>query len=277
MSVRSIAILLSLPYFIFPQWSVWYAPLIFWIGILLVGIPHGAVDHHIQLKEKATNRKKLTAFIIKYISLMVLFFLFWVITPTLSIVLFVLISAYHFGMVDFGHPIKLLKKITSTLYGLLLLGTIIFSDKESVSPILELLSVNTEIIEWYSNAPSYTSYFLLAALAFIVFIEREHKLWWTFALLLMGTEMPLLLSFGLYFSFQHALESTIEIRNHLSTSIFKLIRYAFPFSLGAYIIGTIVFVLISIGDLSIASILPFTFLFLGMVTLPHVVYYSFDE
>ena len=277
MSIRSIAIILSLPYFILPQWSLWYSALVFWVGILIIGIPHGAVDNHIKLKEKAGKTKTLLVFILKYLSLMALFFLFWLITPGISVAFFVLISAYHFGMVDFGHPNNWLEKVIATIYGIALLGSIIFSDKEMVGSILEMLALDEGIINWFQSSSIYTPYFLILLCSSIVAIKRVHKLWWTIALLLLGTEMPLLLLFGLYFSFQHALESSIEIKSHLSTSIFKLIKYALPFSIGAYLIGISVYLLITQYDLAMASFIPFAFLFLGMITLPHVFFYSFDD
>ena len=146
MFIRSLAILLTIPYFIIPQWSAWYTSIIFWVGLLIIGIPHGAVDHHIQLKEKAYNIKELIVFVTKYVGIMALFFLFWLIAPTFSIAFFILISAYHFGMVDFGHPKRTRAKIISTVYGITLLGTIIFSDRATVSSILKMLSVNADLI-----------------------------------------------------------------------------------------------------------------------------------
>ncbi len=277
MSLRAIAILLSLPYFVIPQWESWYVPLIFWFGILIIGIPHGAVDHHIQLKDKTDNKSKLIAFIGKYISLMGLFLLFWILAPIYAIAFFILISAYHFGMVDFGHPRNILSKLLATIYGLALLGSIILSDKMMVASILEMLQINNGIINRYLSSAGYTPYLLILLVTIIVAVKKAYKLWWTIALLFIGTEMPLLLTFGLYFSFQHALESTFEIRNHLNISILKLVKLSMPFSVGAYFIGILVFLLISSENITIESILPFVFLFLGMVTLPHVVYYSFEE
>lgn len=277
MSSRAIAILLSLPYFIIPQWESWYVPLIFWFGILIIGIPHGAVDHHIQLKDKAGNISKLIAFIGKYISLMGLFLLFWILAPIYAIAFFILISAYHFGMVDFGHPRNKLAKLFATIYGLALLGSIIFSDKVMVASILEMLQINDEVINGYLGSSSYIPYLLILLVGTIVAVKKTYKLWWTIALLFIGTEMPLLLTFGLYFSFQHALESSFEIKNHLNISIFKLAKLSMPFSVGAYFFGILTVLFISSENLTIETILPFVFLFLGMVTLPHVVYYSFEE
>lgn len=277
MSSRAIAILLSLPYFIIPQWESWYVPLIFWFGILIIGIPHGAVDHHIQLKDKAGNKSKLIAFIGKYMSLMGLFLLFWILAPIYAIAFFILISAYHFGMVDFKHPKDLLSKLFATIYGLALLGSIIFSDKVMVASILETLQINDEVINGYLGSSSYIPYLLILLVGIIVVVKKTYKLWWTIALLFIGTEMPLLLTFGLYFSFQHALESSFEIKNHLNISIFKLAKLSMPFSVGAYFLGILTVLFISSENLTIETILPFVFLFLGMVTLPHVVYYSFEE
>lgn len=277
MPIRSIAIILSIPYFLLPQSATWYFPLIFWLGIVMIGIPHGAVDHHIQLKDKATDYKSLIKFVGKYIGLMMVFLLFWFIAPTASIILFILISSYHFGMVDFGHPRGFMPRVLAIIYGLTLLGSIIFSDKETVSSILSMLSVGSSAVNWYNNSPIYMPYALIILTSCIVILKKIHQLWWTIALLLLGTKMPLLLTFGLYFSFQHALESSLEIKSHLKKSVGSLIKMALPFSLGAYMIGAIVYILINRQLISTLDLVPYAFLFLGMVTLPHIFYYSFEK
>ena len=62
--------------------------------LLCIGIPHGTLDHLITYKVQKTNKLKFYTY---YLGTIVLFFLIWMIAPSLGFVLFLLISAFHFG------------------------------------------------------------------------------------------------------------------------------------------------------------------------------------
>ena len=64
------------------------------ILLLCIGIPHGTLDHLITYKVQKTNKLKFYTY---YLGTIVLFFLLWMIAPSLSFILFLLISAFHFG------------------------------------------------------------------------------------------------------------------------------------------------------------------------------------
>ena len=64
------------------------------ILLLCIGIPHGTLDHLITYKVQKTNKLKFYTY---YLGTIVLFFLIWMIAPSLGFVLFLLISAFHFG------------------------------------------------------------------------------------------------------------------------------------------------------------------------------------
>jgi Brp/Blh family beta-carotene 15,15'-monooxygenase len=64
-------------------------------AILFFGVPHGAIDHKIHLKfSKKSNIKK---FILIYILVGLGFLLWWVLMPLKALLIFIILSAYHFG------------------------------------------------------------------------------------------------------------------------------------------------------------------------------------
>lgn len=268
---------LCLPPLLISSITEYYTLAVFWVGLLVIGIPHGAIDHHLHLKSEAHNFRKLLPFILKYVTWMLLFLLFWVISSDLALIFFVILSAWHFGMVDFGHPKQFLKRIMAVIYGFSLLGFLLLSHKSEVLPILEQLRVSDTYLQVFSGIGNSVMLFLLIVLGLLITIWSKHALWSTFLLFLAGIYLPLLLVFGIYFSFQHALESTLAMKKFLKVDVKSLIRFALPFSLGAYLVGTFVFLGLRLTNIQLEYSIPYAFLFLGMITLPHVIYYRFDS
>ena len=67
--------------------------------ILLTGIPHGALDHLIQ---EATDKKlnriySVKLFLLRYLMIMILYAFAWYWFSGLSLLIFLVISAWHFG------------------------------------------------------------------------------------------------------------------------------------------------------------------------------------
>jgi Brp/Blh family beta-carotene 15,15'-monooxygenase len=270
-SPRAPALLLCLPPLLLPSIESTYTALIFWLGLVLVGIPHGALDHHLQLKGDSLNYRKLLPFVGKYVGWMLVFLLIWLVSADLAILFFILISAWHFGSVDFGHPGGLGKRGVAWLWGAGLLAVILLQHEAEVLPILLQLGISVGLQGIFQNEQLVIP--ILGMLAVLILFTGRHKLWWTILLLLVSAFLPLLLAFGVYFSFQHALESALETKKTLKTTWKEMFLMAAPFSFAAYGLGSIIFLFLMQMELSLTSWMPFAFLFLGMVTLPHVIYY----
>ena len=69
------------------------------ILILLLGIPHGAIDHVLFFKKRKMSQLKFYSI---YLGLSFLFVILWHILPVTSLILFLLISAFHFGESQFA-------------------------------------------------------------------------------------------------------------------------------------------------------------------------------
>ena len=70
--------------------------------LLLFGIPHGALDHLINQKIQESGKTKFShwRFHLKYMATIAAYILLWNFFPMTSFVLFLLISAFHFGETD---------------------------------------------------------------------------------------------------------------------------------------------------------------------------------
>ena len=77
------------------------SPLICFLLILSIGISHGSLDN--MKGKKLFEIFKINNFFIfylSYISLAILIIFFWVILPSVSLVLFLIVASYHFGKED---------------------------------------------------------------------------------------------------------------------------------------------------------------------------------
>jgi beta-carotene 15,15'-dioxygenase len=115
--------------------------------VVLVGIPHGAVDH---LVANATSADPTAAavtdrfdwpFHVRYVSTIVTALLVWAIAPTLALAMFLLASIHHFGQSDLawcrlptGHQLPL-----QWSRGLLLVGLPLVAHLDVVAPTIERL------------------------------------------------------------------------------------------------------------------------------------------
>ena len=75
-----------------------YSILLFLVVMLSIGIPHGSVDHIIAfINPEARKFDSKLIFYVVYLSLIVFNIILWVISPFLGLLVFLIISCYHFG------------------------------------------------------------------------------------------------------------------------------------------------------------------------------------
>ncbi|MGB0633308.1 MAG: Brp/Blh family beta-carotene 15,15'-dioxygenase, partial [Flavobacteriaceae bacterium] len=73
-----------------------YVDILSGFGILTFGIVHGANDLLLINKTTDTKNSIFTQFFI-YLTLVLLFFIFFYVIPSLALITFVILSSYHFG------------------------------------------------------------------------------------------------------------------------------------------------------------------------------------
>jgi Brp/Blh family beta-carotene 15,15'-monooxygenase len=219
-------ILVGIPY---------YFQLAFFIGsILITGIPHGSLDHliHNRNTELSGLRKSPLLFFLHYHKYLVIYGLLWFLHPGIAGVVFIFISAYHFGEIDWiwmkGRQNKLLK-VLSTVYGVVLLSNMcLFHLPEIYSVISSMhghFSIETTVVDFlYTYRYTYmaSSVFLVfILLTMYVFQNKMRFKVLAFASLQLGVllliilKLPLLLGFGFYFSCWHSVLTLLSLRDYI--------------------------------------------------------------
>ncbi len=276
----NLCILSIIIFFIYPSifnYDFQYYALI--ILVAIVGLPHGFFDYSIAKKLFSSATNWLTLFTIGYISVSLLYFTAWNYMPIISLILFLTLAIYHFGMEELAH-----KKYSQMLISdILILGSIpvifpiIFHTSEVFFIFGQIISKELDIIE--INKSISLIYFFLVIFKFysngIVRFSSYLFLIPSYILL------PPLISFILYFCFHHSLK-------HYIISIYeeKLIPEIFTMKsfLITIIFASVIFTAFVVGMLVKFSsytidiiIVKYTFILLACLTLPHLMLNIFYE
>ena len=258
--------------------------------ILLTGIPHGALDHLIQeATDKKLNKKYyFSGFIIKYVLIMALYALAWFWFSSLSLLTFLIISAWHFGETDLEKVPKnaLIWSFTRLVYGFYILAFILLTHIDEVRPIVNKMVENQAnmIIFWnfinlnvkqilYLLGLSFTTIFIVAQSEYLIKFDKIRILRLSLILVL-SAWLPLLPAFALYFGGWHALCAFDNIHDYLRKDhpdlTFKLVYLkSLPFTFVA-IIFLCGFILYSNLYIHHFDPFPILFIFISLITLPHL-------
>ncbi len=232
------------------------------VGLLLVGIPHGALDH---LTEGLVKEKKVTfKFIVYYLALMVPIFLIWTYAPLMGLIFFLVYSAWHFGQTDienwgFSNP------ILAFLWGMSLLCFLFGTHFKEFNYILKLINVGG--IPDLVNVQYWSYLFLIWPLFIAVYKQK----WYWIGLIIyffLAQNLGLLLSFGLYFLVHHSYTGWLDLKNRLQFSHRKMFIHALPFNFGAIFLYWVLFVEMGQG---IEANEAMFLVFLSCVSFPHVI------
>lgn len=225
-------------------------------GLVLIGIPHGAVDH--LLETKSWNYRKAPVFIFKYIALGLLMACVWFFLPTAALLLFLLYSAWHFGQAD--GVLWRINKATSFLWGgsllLFILGTHLIETNSILS------SMGTIVF------PASLPWWLLMPWSLWFLSRKNYAALITTGWIMLSSQIPLMFAFGLYFIGQHSFNGWQHVKEHLQMSHTSIWLHSLPFHAGAWILLGIFFLLRPITNDS--SSWGIFFIFLACLSLPHV-------
>lgn len=255
--------------------------------LILFGVPHGALDLYIDqhLNQQNSNHK---FFLLKYLANIVLYALIWYFFPIVALIIFILITSYHFGEIDWmGKSDNIIHKCVYTVLGF---AWILFLLSKNINFALDVFltmgrsSIHKEPLIALAN----TIYpFTLATLFFthtILFFFRDfffHKkgfyyysLLQTMLLILFVLYMPLWISFAFYFGFWHSLLSfdkiriSFEIPNTLRGWGGLLFKSA-PFSVMAWF-GFAYITFLTLNSKDSSGIFTLLFISLSVLALPHL-------
>jgi beta-carotene 15,15'-dioxygenase len=266
--------------------------IIFFVSlILLTGIPHGALDHLIQeATDKKLNRVyNSKIFSVKYLSIMLLYALTWYFFSGLSLVIFLIISAWHFGETDLEKAPKdaLIWSFTRLIYGFYILAFILLTHIQEVRPIVDNMLNNQQNVFaiWQLIVSNVHQIMYLLGWSFItIFIVAQSKYYIKFdkirvlrliLILLLTAYLPLLPAFALYFGGWHALCAFDNIHDYLSKDYPNLSFKSIYFKTLPLTVLAIVFLCVFLWYCRTYTEhfnpFPILFIFISLITLPHLI------
>jgi len=244
------------------------------IGLMIVGIPHGAVDHLLSFKQ--AFHLQLT-FVLKYLFIFCLMFILWQMIPTVALVLFILYSAFHFGESEYEHAMLKMDSLPQLakafFLGLSIVLFIVSSHWDEALPILTAITDASSVVNFHAMSNSVLMLVAFLSLLYVL-IDRlksdKQKDIGLVLMLLLGLFTPLMLAFALYFIGQHSCNAWQHLKTGLSLSSAALYKKAMPFTLGAFLLLGLVVLNITCLTQSIEHSVASFFVFLSCISCPHI-------
>ncbi len=161
--------------------------------------------------------------------MMVPVLLIWFWLPVLGLVFFLIYSAWHFGQTEINNW-KIASNSIAILWGIVLFSSLFFIHFEEFSEILHIMNIEVPIIKF--NYVLVGNLFLIVPFLTAIYYQ---KLEWLLivAFFLLSNNESLLLTFGLYFIFQHSRIGWMHLKNELNQSHLEMFKNALPFNIGA--------------------------------------------
>ena len=253
----------------FPNQFKWVESLLFILGLITVGIPHGAVDH---LLESGNLHSKIKLnFVIKYLGAAFMYFILWLLFPNIALLFFLIYSIWHFGQADINEwKIQNNNGFKNWIWGGILLGIILYGHSVETNIILKNMGVELFQI---NEKTGKTISISLTLLAFIWgFWERKLAMILSCVFLAISIQLPLITAFGLYFIGQHSIHGWGHLKKGLNVNNTSLYMKALPFTLGAFLLFFILYIFIEKRLLTEfqSQIITVFFIFTSCISFPHI-------
>jgi Brp/Blh family beta-carotene 15,15'-monooxygenase len=203
--------------------------LIAYVLVITLGILHGANDLLI-LSIKDKNENKLIKNLIIYLGIIILCVLIYLFSPYIAILLFVLLSSYHFGEEYFGQKINvnlLFNSLYFLGYGMFIFSLIFSQSITEVDIIMNELTGLTFTMIQIKNTLLISGVLLFAGSLYLVLTKRNEtkmfleEIFYLMLLFLVFKTSSLILGFAIYFIFWHSIPSMIHQIEFISGSLSK--------------------------------------------------------
>jgi beta-carotene 15,15'-dioxygenase len=256
------------------------------ILVLAIGLPHGATDFLLfrHLRGPVLSKKQVFQFFLYYLTAVLGYLLIWLWLPVYALILFLIVSAYHFGQSNWQYTSlpRWLSGIVSIIWGTFVLGgALLWHWKESSVIIIQMVGrvpvrsqLFMETMQWYFVL---INGLLLVGLRFSRRID-QHQMWREMINLCVLSFMlyytPLLVGFTLYFTLWHSLGSLLDQMTFFRRQwpAFDLIQYyrqAAPYTVLA-VVGLVVLMIIQSLLFTHISLISVFFTLIACITLPHI-------
>jgi len=265
------------------------SPIICLILILIIGVSHGSLDHiKGQRLFKILNIKQFYFFYFTYILIAISVIILWILKPSISLLLFLIIASYHFGKEDTQFLINKYSILNICLYffkGLLIvLAPLFFHFNETVN-IFKFLLIENEafysMLAFIETNQILTIGIILSTLSSIFLFLKEFEMKKfiifldCFSILILNYYLSPLVAFTIYFcflhSFRHSISLIFEIDNlNFNNGLMIFIKKALPLTILTTILCLISIIFLKNSYELDSSILKVIFIGLASLTFPHI-------
>jgi len=272
------------------------SPIVCLLLILIIGVSHGSLDH-IKGKKllKFFNIKSIYIFYITYILISAAVIATWMLLPSTTLILFLIIASYHFGKEDTQFLINDESYFIQMLYFfkgfLIILAPLYFHFQETIA-IFKLLLIDNETFYLSLTFIETNKVILIGVICstlssiflflknfeikkFVIFLDY-------FSILILNYYLSPLLAFTVYFCFLHSIRHSISLAIELDPNSvldgFKLfVKKALPLTILTCIFSFIALYLLSNLYNLDSAILKIIFIGLASLTFPHILLEYFLE
>ena len=249
-----------------------------YIMVISVGILHGANDLLI-LSTKEQKDKKLIKNLFIYISIIILCVVIYLFSSFVAIVLFVVLSAYHFGEEHLSHKINVnfvFNTVYFLSYGLFIFALLFYQSMSDVDVIMTELTGLTFSKIQIEITLIVSAIFLSTGSVYLILMKRNESVLflreflYLVLLFFVFNTSSLILGFAIYFILWHSIPSIMHQIEFISGSLNKR-------NVITYVKKALIYWVISIvGLLVLYQLLPeikllatVVFVILFAVTAPH--------
>ena len=272
------------------------SPLICLLLILTIGVSHGSLDH---VKGKKLfnilNIKKISIFYFLYTLIAISVIIIWIIIPSISLMIFLLVASFHFGKEDTQFLISensYFNQLLFFLKGLLIILAPMFFHFDETITIFKFLLIDNEIfystLEFIEVNKILPIGIILSTLSCVYLFLRKFEVKKFvifldfFSILILNYYLSPLVAFTIYFCFLHSIRHSITLIYEIDKNDFKNGLKVFGKKVLPLTILTAIFCLIGLYLLNNkydfnSSILKIIFIGLASLTIPHILLEYFLE
>ena len=272
-----------------------FTNLICFFLIITFGISHGALDN---LKGKKLinyfGYRNIIIFYLSYILISLFVILLWIIFPTFTLSVFLLVACYHFGKEDTAFLLEKDKyyksiRVNDFVYfskGLLIIFAPLYFHNEETLSIFKLLGADSLFLLKFQNDLVWEYHKILGWISFIGYIvfllinfgDGGYKVAHCFdfiPIIILNAVLTPLLAFTMYFCFIHSFKHSVSLiylldNKNFKNGIKKFLKKAMPLTFVTAILFILsVYVLTNYYVLDDA-ILKVIFIGLASLTFPHI-------
>ena len=257
--------------------------------ILMIGVSHGSLDH---IKGKKLlelfNIKKTYLFYLTYTLIALGIICTWILFPSITLILFLIVASYHFGKEDTEFLVidkSYLTEIFYFLKGFLIILAPLYFHFDDTIEIFKLLLIDNEI--FYSTLSLIETnkiieigiFFSTLSSIFLFLNKFELKKFSIFldyfSIIILNYYLSPLIAFTIYFCFLHSIRHSISLAidldgDNLFNGFKIFVKKAIPLTILTGVFCIISLYLLNNGNNLDGSVLKVIFIGLASLTFPHI-------